>query len=97
MERLAPNDAWFLYLENPTVHLHVTGVLVLDPSTATGLAPAARLALGLWFFGSLMIVALIATRTRRFRRLLARAEPADNNITHTKTNGSIRIESTSLD
>jgi WS/DGAT/MGAT family acyltransferase len=34
VERLAPNDAWFLYLENPTVHLHVTGVLVLDTSTA---------------------------------------------------------------
>lgn len=36
MERLAPTDAWFLYLENPTVHLHVTGVLVLDPVTADG-------------------------------------------------------------
>ena len=27
-------DAWFLYLEGPTVHLHVTGLLLLDPSTA---------------------------------------------------------------
>ena len=34
MERLAPTDAWFLYLENPTVPMHVTGLLVLDPSTA---------------------------------------------------------------
>jgi WS/DGAT/MGAT family acyltransferase len=34
MERLEPEDAWFLYLEGPTVHLHVTGLLLLDPSTA---------------------------------------------------------------
>lgn len=36
MERLTPEDAWFLYLEGPTVHMHVTGLLVLDPSTAPG-------------------------------------------------------------
>ena len=36
MERLTPEDAWFLYLEGPTVHLHVTGLLLLDPSTAPG-------------------------------------------------------------
>ena len=34
MERMTAADAWFLYLEGPTVHLHVTGLLVLDPSTA---------------------------------------------------------------
>lgn len=34
MERLSAADAWFLYLEGPTVHLHVTGLLLLDPSTA---------------------------------------------------------------
>ncbi len=34
MDRLAPTDAWFLYLEGPTVPLHVTGLLLLDPSTA---------------------------------------------------------------
>jgi len=34
VERLAPTDAWFLYLENPSVQMHVTGLLVLDPSTA---------------------------------------------------------------
>jgi WS/DGAT/MGAT family acyltransferase len=34
VQRLAPTDAWFLYLENPTVQMHVTGLLVLDPSTA---------------------------------------------------------------
>lgn len=36
MDRLTPEDAWFLYLEGPTVHLHVTGLLLLDPSTAPG-------------------------------------------------------------
>jgi WS/DGAT/MGAT family acyltransferase len=36
MERLTAADAWYLYLEGPTVHLHVTGLLVLDPSTAPG-------------------------------------------------------------
>jgi WS/DGAT/MGAT family acyltransferase len=36
VERLAPDDAWFLYLENPTVQMHVTGLLVLDPSTTDG-------------------------------------------------------------
>ena len=34
MERLPAADAWFLYLERPTVPLHVTGFLVVDPSTA---------------------------------------------------------------
>lgn len=34
MERLGATDASFLYLESDTVHLHVTGVLLLDPSTA---------------------------------------------------------------
>ena len=35
MERLTAADAWFLYLEGPTVPLHVTGLLLLDPSTAS--------------------------------------------------------------
>ena len=34
MDRLTAADAWYLYLEGPTVHLHVTGLLLLDPSTA---------------------------------------------------------------
>jgi diacylglycerol O-acyltransferase len=34
MERLGPQDASFLYLETPSVHQHVGGVAVLDPSTA---------------------------------------------------------------
>ena len=34
MERLTAADSWFLYLETPTIHLHVTGVVLLDPSTA---------------------------------------------------------------
>ncbi len=36
MEHLAAADAWYLYLEGPTVPLHVTGLLVVDPSTALG-------------------------------------------------------------
>src|SRR6266496_5305975 len=33
MERLGPQDASFIYLETPSVHQHVGGVAVLDPST----------------------------------------------------------------
>lgn len=36
MERLTGMDASFLYMETPSVHMHVTGVLVLDPSTMPG-------------------------------------------------------------
>lgn len=34
MERLGAADSWFLYLEGPTQHLHVTGLMLLDPSTS---------------------------------------------------------------
>lgn len=34
MKRLAGIDAAFLYLETPTMHNHVVGTIVLDPSTA---------------------------------------------------------------
>jgi diacylglycerol O-acyltransferase / wax synthase len=33
MERLSGLDASFLYLETPSNHMHVTGIMVLDPST----------------------------------------------------------------
>src|SRR6266511_2476068 len=33
MQRLGPQDASFIYLETPSVHQHVGGVAVLDPST----------------------------------------------------------------
>lgn len=33
MERLKGADASFLYMENRIVHMHVTGVMILDPST----------------------------------------------------------------
>ncbi|MCB0987451.1 MAG: wax ester/triacylglycerol synthase family O-acyltransferase [Microthrixaceae bacterium] len=33
MERISAADAAFLYMENPVIRMHVTGVLVLDPST----------------------------------------------------------------
>lgn len=36
MERLDAADSWYLYLETPTVHLHVVGVVVIDPTTAPG-------------------------------------------------------------
>jgi WS/DGAT/MGAT family acyltransferase len=39
MERLSGIDAAFLYFETPAMHMHVTGVLVLDPSTMTGDGP----------------------------------------------------------
>lgn len=36
MQRLTGADASFLYMENPSVHMHVTGVMILDPSTVRG-------------------------------------------------------------
>jgi WS/DGAT/MGAT family acyltransferase len=33
MQRLGPQDASFIYLETPSVHQHVGGVAILDPST----------------------------------------------------------------
>jgi diacylglycerol O-acyltransferase / wax synthase len=36
MQRLSGMDASFLYMETPTRHMHVSGVLILDPSTMQG-------------------------------------------------------------
>lgn len=36
MERLSGLDAAFLHMETPDMHLHVVGVIVLDPSTVPG-------------------------------------------------------------
>lgn len=36
MERLTGADAAFIYMENEVVHMHVTGVLVLDPTSMVG-------------------------------------------------------------
>lgn len=36
MERVSSADAAFLYMENNVVHMHVTGVMVLDPSGIAG-------------------------------------------------------------
>ncbi|MCP4434091.1 MAG: wax ester/triacylglycerol synthase family O-acyltransferase [Actinomycetia bacterium] len=33
-ERLTAADSWFLYLEGPNQHLHVTGLMLLDPSSS---------------------------------------------------------------
>ena len=34
MQRLSGVDSMFLYMETPTNHMHVTGVFLLDPTTA---------------------------------------------------------------
>ncbi|MBV8950562.1 MAG: wax ester/triacylglycerol synthase family O-acyltransferase, partial [Actinobacteria bacterium] len=36
MKRLSGMDAAFLYIETPSMHMHVVGTLVLDPSTMPG-------------------------------------------------------------
>lgn len=36
MNRLAPIDAAFVYMETPSSHMHVTGVIIIDPSTMRG-------------------------------------------------------------
>jgi len=36
VERLGPQDASFIYLETPSVHQHVGGLAILDPSTRPG-------------------------------------------------------------
>ena len=36
MERLSGLDASFLYLETPTLHMHVALTMVLDPATVPG-------------------------------------------------------------
>src|SRR5947207_11372387 len=36
MKRLSGMDASFLYIETPTQHMHVVGVMLLDPSTVPG-------------------------------------------------------------
>ena len=40
---MAGIDAAFLYMETPSMHLHVVGVLVLDPSGAPGGFPLEKL------------------------------------------------------
>ncbi len=42
MQRLSGMDASFLYMETPTHHMHVVGVLILDPSTMQGGFSVAR-------------------------------------------------------
>ena len=36
MQRLSGIDASFLYMETPTMHLHILGVIVIDPATMPG-------------------------------------------------------------
>ncbi|HMK98816.1 MAG TPA: wax ester/triacylglycerol synthase family O-acyltransferase [Acidimicrobiales bacterium] len=42
MERLGGLDAAFLYFETPSMHMHVCGLLILDPSTMEGGRPVDR-------------------------------------------------------
>ena len=42
--RVSGMDAAFLEMETPTMHLHVMGVLILDPATSDGALPPERLA-----------------------------------------------------
>ena len=43
MQRLAGLDAAFLYMETPSAHMHVTGTIVLDPSSTPGGYDTSRL------------------------------------------------------
>lgn len=43
MQRLAGLDAAFLYMETPCAHMHVTGTILLDPSSTPGGYDAGRL------------------------------------------------------
>ena len=36
MQRLTGLDASFLYLETPSSHMHVAGLMILDPSSTEG-------------------------------------------------------------
>ena len=42
MQRLTGTEAAFLYLETPSTHMHVTGILVLDPGSIDGREPFAE-------------------------------------------------------
>ena len=44
VERVSGMDAAFLEMETPTMHLHVVGVLILDPDSASGTLEPERLA-----------------------------------------------------
>ena len=43
MQRMAGIDAAYLYMETPSMHLHVVGVLVLDPGGAPDGFPLEKL------------------------------------------------------
>ena len=67
--RLSAQDAAFLYLERPPMHMHVAGVCVLDPRTT----PLERMA-----FGDL--AAVIASRLQLVPRFRQKAVPVPGNL-----------------
>jgi len=70
MQRLSGMDASFLYMETPTRHMHVSGVLVLDPTTMSG---------GYSFDA---IRQLIASRIHLMPQLRRRAIPVPLGVDH---------------
>lgn len=70
MHRLSGMDASFLYMETPTRHMHVCGVLVLDPSTMQGGFSADR------------ITALIEARIHLMPMLRRRSVPVPLDVDH---------------
>lgn len=70
MQRLSGMDASFLYMETPSMHSHVVGTLVLDPSTAQG--P----------YGYDRIVALIKERLHLLHPFRRRLVPVPFNLSH---------------
>jgi diacylglycerol O-acyltransferase / wax synthase len=70
MQRMAGMDAAFLYLETPTMHMHVVGVLVLDP---TGLSSR---------FGIEKLMQVMADRIHLIPPLRRRVLPPPASIDH---------------
>lgn len=68
--RLTAADSWFLYLDGPTMHLHVTGLMILDPSSAPN------------GFGYPEFERLLAGRIHRLDALRHRVVPVPFGIDH---------------
>ena len=68
--RLSAADSWFLDLEGPTVHLHVTGVLLIDPAESPRR------------FDYEAFTALLAARMGRLDALRERIVPVPGGIDH---------------
>ena len=73
MQKMTGMDAAFLYLETPSAHMHVIGVVILDPSTATGDAET---------FGLAEIRNALEDRLHLIPPLRRRAVPPPGGIDH---------------